>query len=458
MKFEAAPIKAYQGDEKIAFPEKLAYGCGGLADVGIAVAMSTYLLFYYTDVIKVNAAAVGTIFLVSRLLSAFTDILIGLLVDAGKSKQGKARPWILRMCLPFAVSGVLLFSLPNLPDIGKYVYIFITYTTSNFFLSSLNIPYGVLNSLMTQNPYERASLNIFRMVMSLIGTLAVNNCMLPLIKLLGGGRVGWQLASALYGTLSVLLYLVTYCFTKERVVQEMPVKKVRIPVREDFILLKQNKYWFMLFLTAITSYISAPVSGGIKIYYTQYVLGNSTLIGLLTTVNTLAKVAGLFLLSPLVKRFGKRNSVILGLSISVGGILIQTLNPRSIPLAVTDNLLRGVGNAPITGVSMAMLADTAKYGYLKSGVHSEGILFSMMSFGKKIGAAIGSAALPLTLSLCGYSTHSGSPSGSAVNAIQWLSLALPLVVIVFQIAVLSRYKLDQEYLAILENLKKQRKA
>ena len=294
--------------------------------------------------------------------------------------------------------------------------------------------------------------------MSLIGTLAVNNCMLPLIKLLGGGRVGWQLASALYGTLSVLLYLVTYCFTKERVVQEMPVKKVRIPVREDFRLLKQNKYWFMLFLTAITSYISAPVSGGIKIYYTQYVLGNSTLIGLLTTVNTLAKVAGLFLLSPLVKRFGKRNSVILGLSISVGGILIQTLNPRSIPLAVTDNLLRGVGNAPITGVSMAMLADTAEYGYLKSGVHSEGILFSMMSFGKKIGAAIGSAALPLTLSLCGYSTHSGSPSGSAVNAIQWLSLALPLVVIVFQIAVLSRYKLDQEYLAILENLKKQRKA
>jgi GPH family glycoside/pentoside/hexuronide:cation symporter len=223
--------------------------------------------------------------------------------------------------------------LPNLPDIGKYVYIFITYATSNFFLSSLNIPYGVLNSLMTQNPYERASLNIFRMVMSLIGTLAVNNCMLPLIKLLGGGRVGWQLVSALYGTLSVLLYLVTYCFTKERVVQEMPVKKVRIPVREDFRLLKQNKYWFMLFLTAITSYISAPVSGGIKIYYTQYVLGNSTLIGLLTTVNTLAKVAGLFLLSPLVKRFGKRNSVILGLSISAAGILIQTLNPHSIPLA-----------------------------------------------------------------------------------------------------------------------------
>ena len=253
MKFKTATLKTQKGDEKIGITEKLAYGCGSLADVGISVSMSAYLLFYYTDVAKVSAVAVGTIFFASRLLGAFFDLLIGLLVDAKQSKSGKARPWILHMSLPLAVSGVLMFSSPNLPDAGKYAYIFITYTFTNFFLSSLNIPYGALNSLMTQNPYERSSLNVFRMVMSLIGTLAVNNCTLPLVKFLGDGKSSWQLAAILYGALAVLFYLFTYRFTKERVEQAKSVKKVRIPVREDFRSLLNNKYWFMLFVVAAAS-------------------------------------------------------------------------------------------------------------------------------------------------------------------------------------------------------------
>ncbi|WP_283608416.1 MFS transporter [Faecalispora anaeroviscerum] len=454
MKFVAAALRTQKDDGRIGFSEKLAYGCGGLADVGISVSMSAYLLFYYTDVAKVSAVAVGAIFFASRLLGAFFDLLIGLLVDARQSKSGKARPWILHMSLPLAVSGVLLFSSPNLPDAGKYAYIFITYTFTNFFLSSLNIPYGALNSLMTQNPYERSSLNVFRMVMSLIGTLAVNNCTLPLVKFLGDGKSSWQLAAILYGALAVLFYLFTYRFTKERVEQAKSVKKVRIPVREDFRSLLNNKYWFMLFVVAAASYVLAPVSGGIKIYYAQYVLGSRTLIGLLATANTLPRIAAMFFIAPLVKHFGKRNAVIAGLAVSAAGILLQIFNPYSISMAVAGNLLRGMGNAPITGVSMAMLADTVEYGYWKSSVHSEGILFSMTNFGKKFGSAVGSALLPLALAFSGYVAHTGTPSASAVDAIKWLYLALPLAVIVFQIAVLSRYKLDREYPEILEDLNK----
>ena len=455
MKFETFPIKSQINKDKISFSEKLAYGCGGLADVGISVAMSAYLLYYYTDITKVSAAVVGTIFLVSRLLGAFFDILIGLLMDMGKSKGGKARPWLLHMCLPLAVSGTLLFSSPNFSDVGKYAYIFVTYTVTNFLLSSLNISYSVLNSLMTQNPNERSSLNIFRTVISLVGTLLINNYMLPIVKFLGGGRVGWQLASAFYGICAVLFYLITYGFTKERVAQKKAVKRTRVPTFKDLNFLRQNKYFFMLFLVAIASYILAPLSSGIKIYYAQYVLGNKALMGVLTTANTLPKVAVMFFISPLVKKFGKRNLVIMGLLTSVIGILIQALNPYSIFLAVAGNLLRGVGNAPITGLSMAMLADTTEYGYFISGIRGEGILFSMMSFGKKIGSAIGSALLPLALSLSGYSAHNKAYTASSIHVIKYLYLALPLTVLIFQIAVLSQYKLDKEYPEILNNLKKQ---
>lgn len=199
-------------DNKLTFRkvvERFAYGCGDFGCNIIYVAMSTFLLFYYTDYAHVSAAAVGTIMLASRVFDGISDVVMGVIVDRTKSKYGKARPWILRMCVPFVVSGVLLFSVPaEWPDMAKLVYVFITYNLmSTVFYTAINVPYSALNALMTQNPYERSVLSIFRNLMATAGTLVINTFTLPLVQAFGDNLSAWTKAFVLLGILAIVAFL-----------------------------------------------------------------------------------------------------------------------------------------------------------------------------------------------------------------------------------------------------------
>lgn len=155
---------------KISFWERFSYGCGDLGCNIIYSAMSAFMLYYYTDYIKVSALTVGTIMLFSRLLDGIVDLAMGVIVDRTKSRFGKCRPWILRMTIPFAISAVLLFSVPSsFGDTGKIVYIFITYNlVSAVIYTAINVPYATLNALITQDQYERSVLSIFRMILATV--------------------------------------------------------------------------------------------------------------------------------------------------------------------------------------------------------------------------------------------------------------------------------------------------
>ena len=167
--------------------ERFSYGCGDFGCNIIYTAMSAFLLYYYTDYAGVSAFAVGVIMMVSRIFDGVSDIIMGVIVDRTKSKYGKARSWILRMCVPFAVSGILLFSVPaSLGSTAKLVYIFITYNlTSTVVYTAINVPYSALNALMTQDPYERSVLSIFRNLLATAGTLIINTVTLPLVEFFG---------------------------------------------------------------------------------------------------------------------------------------------------------------------------------------------------------------------------------------------------------------------------------
>ena len=161
--------------------ERFSYGCGDFGCNIIYTAMSAFLLFYYTDYAKVSALAVGTIMMVSRIFDGISDIIMGVIVDRTKSRFGKARPWLLRMCIPFAISGILLFSVPtSWAATPKLVYVFITYNlVSTVIYTAINVPYSALNALMTQDPYERSVLSIFRNLLATAGTLIINTFTLP---------------------------------------------------------------------------------------------------------------------------------------------------------------------------------------------------------------------------------------------------------------------------------------
>ncbi len=171
--------------------------------------MSAFLLFYYTNYAEVSAAAVGSIMLVSRILDGFSDLTMGIIVDRTKSKYGKARPWILRMAIPFAIAAILLFSVPsNLGITSKLIYIFITYNlVSTVIYTAINVPYATLNSLITQDQYERGVLSIFRMILATCGTLLINGLTLPLVEYFGNNLSAWTKTFFVFGIASIMVFL-----------------------------------------------------------------------------------------------------------------------------------------------------------------------------------------------------------------------------------------------------------
>ena len=247
--------------------ERFAYGCGDFGCNIIYTAMSAFLLFYYTDYAGVSAMAVGTIMMISRVFDGISDIIMGVIVDRTHSRLGKARPWILRMCIPFAISGVLMFSVPaSWSSTPKLVYVFITYNlVSTIIYTAINVPYSALNALMTQDPYERSVLSIFRNLLATAGTLTINTFTLPLVEYFGNNASAWTKTFVVFGIVSIAAFLCTFFGTKERVrANEAGEQKVEenVPFVTGIKALFQNKYWIMMTGMLALFFLMYSVNGG----------------------------------------------------------------------------------------------------------------------------------------------------------------------------------------------------
>lgn len=204
------------GDVKISLKEKIAYSFGDTA-CNIVYGLTSILTFFYTDYVGVPIGIVGLIILISRVFDGGSDLIMGLLTDRTKSKYGKARPWILWMCVPYAISGVLLFTIPpNATVMVKAVYIFVTYNLmQTICYTAINLPYSSLAALMTRNQQERGTINALRMGISPFGRMLTTSATLPLVKLMGNTQQAWIIASVFYGVLALVLLLICFFATKE---------------------------------------------------------------------------------------------------------------------------------------------------------------------------------------------------------------------------------------------------
>ena len=204
---------------KISVKERIAYGFGDFSSNIMYSAMSAFLMFYYTHVVGVGAAAVGVIMLCSRLFDGVSDLIMGIIIDRTNSKYGKARVWILRLVIPYAIGTVLLFAVPTgWTQTAKLIYIFFSYNLAfTVLFTGINLPYATLTALMTQNQYERSVLSIFRMILATSGTLFIKTCTLPVVKFFGNDAHAWTYTFVVFGILEIITFMITFLGTRERV-------------------------------------------------------------------------------------------------------------------------------------------------------------------------------------------------------------------------------------------------
>ena len=420
--------------------------------------MSAFLLFYYTDYAGVSAMAVGTIMMISRVFDGISDIIMGVIVDRTHSRFGKARPWILRMCIPFAISGILMFSVPaSWSSTPKLVYVFITYNlVSTVIYTAINVPYSALNALMTQDPYERSVLSIFRHLLATAGTLTINTFTLPLVEYFGNNASAWTKTFVVFGFVSIAAFLCTFFGTKERVrANEAGEQKVEenVPFVTGIKALFQNKYWIMMTGMLALFFLMYSVNGGATVYYAKDILGDKNLVSTINGIFNIVQILGMFFIAMLVKKFGKRNVFSLGLILDIIGMLVLNFLGGFMPVIVVSSVIRGIGNACGGATMWAMVSDTIDYGEWKTGYRTEGLVNSACSFGYKIGNGIGSALLGVILEVGGYVGNAAAQTASALTSIRICFVWIPIAVYACGLIIMKFYHLDKEFDGILADLK-----
>lgn len=440
----------------LSWKTRIAYGLGDTAQNVVWGAMGI-LTFFYTDYAGIDPAIVGLVMLLSRCFDGFSDIIMGFIVEKTNSKWGKSRPWILWMSLPFALSIVLIYTVPQTTPVLQFAYIFVTYNLcTTFCYTALNLPYGSLSAMMTRVSEERDMLSITRMCLSPWGRILSVSATLPLVKVFGDSQMAWVGVMSVWAAVGLALLLFCFRNCKETVVIEARKKAEKIPVKKALKGIATNKYFWVGTTIWMMQNVIFTVTGTILPYYCKYIFNNDSLYSGLYLLETLVTIFVMAVFSPrLLRRFGKRNMSLAGIVICLVGHLIFLFAPENFYMLVFSCVIRGIGFAPIQSVIFGFLGDAVEYGQYKTHMRQEGLIFSGGSVGTKIGTGVTSAIMTGLLSYAGYAAATSgavAQSPAVISMIMSIYMYAPLFVWAVLIALLVSYKLDNEYDDIMEEL------
>jgi glucuronide carrier protein len=419
----------------------LGYAAGDVAN-NFAFSMSSmFLLFYYTDVVGISAAAAGTLLLLVRAWDAFADLFAGRLVDSTSTRWGKFRPFLVFGSLPLLLLNVAIFSVPDVGDTGQLAYAYVSYAIFGLAYSLVNIPFGSLATVMTQDPGERAKLASVRVIGSNVAILLLAVLVSPQIAGSDDLQGSLTLITLALVVIGMALYLFAFSTTREQVQRD----EDRVGLRETAQTLRRNKALIRLCLSGLlflTGWFSLQT---VAVFYARDVLGNANLYIVLTVVQT----AGVFLAAALIPRLAgaigkKRAYQVFGVVAIVSGIGVA-LAPASTPaVSIAFFGTLGLGLGGVNTLMFALAADTVEYGEWKTGHRTEGASYSVFSFTRKVGQGIGAAVAAFTIGLGGYVEGAGAQPGSAVNAIKVAAGLVPAGFIVVAIAIMATYPLTED--------------
>lgn len=443
--------------QKLSFWEKTGYGCGDFASVLFWQTIMVYLLFFYTDVFGLAAAAAGTMTAISRVLDAFFDVGIGMTADRTKTRWGKFRPYLIWMALPLAIAAVLAFSTPNFSPTGKLVYAYVTFIAFMFFYSAINIPYTSLLGVISGEPNERTSASSFKFVGAYSAGIIVSATALPFAEYFGGGSSakGWQTTMALYAVVAIVFFVITFLSTRERI---QPIAKERTSVKNDLKDISRNTPWVVLFSVTILFILFVCIRLSITVHYFKYYVGTQqiTLFGtphsydfewLASAFNVVgqgASLLGVVLVPWFSRKLGRKNAAIaLFTSAIVFTALFFFLRPGDLVWIFLLQLLGSAAGGPVSPLLWAMYADTADYSEWKTGRRATGLVYSASIMSNKLGWAVGTMFAGWILAMTGFQANVVQNIAVLTGLKSMMSIIPAVPGVIALLLLIFLYKLDE---------------
>ncbi len=448
-------------DAKAAAPpgwlEKISYGSGDFGFNLYWTTISAFLLIFYTDSFGLSAAAAGTMLLTTKLVDAFADPIMGAVADRTRTKWGRFRPWLLWAAVPLAASGVLTFTTPDLDSTAKLIYAYATFALMMVIYSVINIPYGALSGVLTNEPQARTQLNSFRFVGGFLGGTFVTFMTPKLVKYLGGANevLGWQLTMTLYGIIACALFVTLFLTARERV---EPIAEKAVSPWKDVGDLLQNRPWLIMFVLALVVMVTISTRMGASAYYIKYYVGKPEQTASFLTVYGVALAAG-SLITPLLTRFIDKRRLLILLMVLVG-ILSSAfffIPKDQIGLMYGLQIAIGLCLGPKSPLTFSMYADCADYNEYKTGRRATAMTFAAATFSQKLGGALASFVIASVLASLGYVANTAQ-SGASQTGIVLLISIVPGVLALIAAVIMLFYNLTDTRLAEIQAALAERKA
>ncbi len=305
---------------KLSLKEKIGYGVGDAGFNFYWVLIGSYLSYFYTDIFGLAPAAAGWMFIVTKVIDAFTDPAMGAIADRTNSRFGKFRPWLLFGALPMAAAATLTMSTPDLSDTGKLIWAYLTYSAMMLCYTILSTPYSSLSGVLTADTDERNKIFGIRFFFAYFTGIFVGAATPDLANFFGNGdqAKGWQLTMLMYSSIATLLFLTTFFTTKERI--QPPVGQ-KTPVKQDILDLLENRPWLILFALAMIIMVTLTMRNGSASYYFKYFVERPDLMGAYIGLQNFAYMIGA-VSTPLLTRFMDKAKLLMVLMGIVGALSI----------------------------------------------------------------------------------------------------------------------------------------
>lgn len=437
------------------YKQRFGYGLGDFACNLIWQVISLYLLYFYTDIMKLNATAIAAMFVVCRVIDGVTDLLVGFAIDKTRTRWGKSRPWFLFGAIPFALAAFLAFSVPDISPSGKLTYAYVTYIFLSFMYTVVNIPLASILPALTDDMNERTVLATWRKFLAFLGSTIVSATALTLVELIGRGNegLGFRVVMGIFGVVGCICFFLTFALVRETNLQE---SEKSATLKDTIVSLAHNTPWKLFAINILFQWTGYFIQSSALVYYYKYYVGSTAMSSLVATIMTMVPMVANLTVPFLAKRMGKRNLYSAAAGVQLAGlvvILIASLNTVGI---ICGAFITALGYGIKESIYFSMQADPVDYGEWKTGVQAAGTLSSVNGFLGKVAQAAAGGLSGLLLAWGNYDSTAAAQTAEALTAIKAMYIYIPLVLLICSLVTMSFYKLDKQFPEIQADLEKRR--
>lgn len=409
------------------------------------------LTYFYTDKVGIAAGAIATMLLICKVIDAFTDILMGNIVDHTAPGKEKFRPWILRMAIPAALVIISLFTVPKgWGETMQIGYLLITNVVlSAVIYTAICIPYSSIQVVRTNSQEERGTMGIWRAASGYVSGMIIAVAVIPITNALGGNQSAWIKMGVIFGLFIALALIICYLKAKETAVgegvqaEDIHDDETPVPFGEALKSLFGNKYWVMILIMNFCANISYGISGASGTYYCKWIYGDDNLVAIQGAIGMIPTILGFVAVGPMSKKLGVTKTLRVSFLIGAIGTALRLFNPTHFIYNTTLSCFGTFANIPmmcLMGVMSAMAIDYNEYKY---GRRMVATAQSACSFGNKVGSGIGASIIGWCLGLAAYDGLATTVSPAVIQAIYTFSIYIPLILFIVLFAFAVRFDLEK---------------